>query len=56
VDFTLRKDWKLRSFDADGVRSGMFSLSDDALKDARMRDWLKAELGEPCRYEKEAAA
>jgi hippurate hydrolase len=32
------------------------SLSDDALKDARMRDWLKAELGEPCRYEKEAAA
>jgi hypothetical protein len=56
VDFTFRKDWKLRSFDADAVRSGMFSLSDDALKDARMRDWLKAELGEPCRYEKEDAA
>ena len=56
VDFTFRKDWKIRAFDADAVRSGMFSLSDDALRDRRVLDWLDAELGTPCRFEREGAA
>ena len=47
----MREDRKLRAFDADAVRSGMFSLSDDALKDPKMLAWLDAELGEGCRFE-----
>lgn len=52
VDFAMRKDRKLRAFDGEAVRSGMFSLSDDALKDPKMLSWLDAELGEGCRFEK----
>ena len=52
VDFAMREDRKLRAFDADAARSGMFSLSDAALKDPKMLAWLDAELGERCRFEK----
>lgn len=46
-----RKDWKCRSFSADAVASGQFSIHDAALEDPKFLAYMDEEFGTPCKYE-----
>lgn len=51
VDFTRRQDIKMRAWDEDAVKSGMFSIGDQAFADGRVLEWFETTFGTPCRFE-----
>lgn len=52
VDFTRRQDIKMRAWDEDAVKSGMFSIGDQAFADGRVLEWFETTFGTPCRFER----
>jgi hypothetical protein len=52
VDFTPRQDIKMRAWDEDAVKSGMFSIGDQAFDDGRVLEWFETTFGSKCRYER----
>ena len=52
VDFQKTRDWKLEEYKQEAIDSGAFSISDKVFSDKRFIDYMNAEFGKPCIYEK----
>jgi hypothetical protein len=42
----------MRAWDEDAVKSGMFSIGDQAFDDGRVLEWFETTFGSKCRYER----
>ena len=52
IEFQNEKDWKIDRYSQEAIDSGAFSISDNAFLDKKFLEYMDAEFGKPCAFEK----